>query len=252
VRLANDNFDSAKALFGAATSINGINVAARREAFEPDHMPLSASLGENSVWYSWTAPLSGPVTIDTCTSGFDTALAAYTGSDIGSLSQVASNDDDCNAPNHRGSKIAFDAVAGTEYRIAVADAGGDCTEDTFTLKVIDRTPPSVTGTDPANEATGVLRVANVRATFSEAMKTSSITANTFELRRAGSTTNVAVVSYDLATVTATLNPNTNLKTGATCLATLTTGATDLAGNQLDQDPNTAGNQSKSWKFQMKR
>jgi hypothetical protein len=34
------------------------------------------------------------------------------------------------------------------------------------------------------------------------------------------------------------------------VATLTTGAKDLAGNQLDQNPNTAGNQAKSWQFKV--
>jgi hypothetical protein len=31
---------------------------------------------------------------------------------------------------------------------------------------------------------------------------------------------------------------------------VTTGAQDLAGNALDQDPNLANNQSKSWKFKV--
>jgi hypothetical protein len=42
----------------------------------------------------------------------------------------------------------------------------------------------------------------------------------------------------------------DLKAGATYVATVTTGAKDLAGNQLDQDPSTAGNQPKSWKFKV--
>jgi len=58
------------------------------------------------------------------------------------------------------------------------------------------------------------------------------------------------VTYDAATKTATLNPNDNLTAGATYTATITTQAKDLAGNGLDQDPNTAGNQAKSWKFKV--
>ena len=161
-------------------------------------------------------------------------------------------------PSALGSKVTFDATAGTTYRIAVAEPGGDHTQDTFTLKVIDGTPPidtvspSVTGTSPANNATGVLRGANPTSTFSEALQASTIN-TTFRLRKAGTTTNVAAaVSYDPATKRATLNPNVDLKAGATYVATVTTGTKDLAGNQLDQDPNTAGNQAKSWKFQVKR
>jgi len=161
-------------------------------------------------------------------------------------------------PSALGSKVTFDATAGTTYRIAVAEPGGDHTQDTFTLKVIDGTPPidtvspSVTGTSPANNATGVLRGANLTATFSEAVQASTINTTTFRLRKSGTTTNVgAAVSYDPATKRATLNPNVDLKAGATYVATLTTGAKDLAGNQLDQDPNTAGNQAKSWQFKVK-
>jgi hypothetical protein len=83
------------------------------------------------------------------------------------------------------------------------------------------------------------------------MQAGIINTNTFRLRKAGTTTNVAAVSYDPATRTATLNPNNNLRAGATYVATLTTGATDQSGNQLDQDPSITGNQSKSWTFKVK-
>jgi hypothetical protein len=82
------------------------------------------------------------------------------------------------------------------------------------------------------------------------MQAGIINTNTFRLRKAG-TTNVAAVSYDPATRMATLNPNNNLRAGATYVATLTTGATDQSGNQLDQDPSITGNQSKSWTFKVK-
>jgi methionine-rich copper-binding protein CopC len=108
-------------------------------------------------------------------------------------------------------------------------------------------------TTPAANATGVASTANVTATFSEEMKASSIIspATTFKLVKLnadGTTTKVtANVSYDAATKTATLDPASNLSSG-TYKATVTTGAQDLAGNALDQNPNIAGNQSKSWKF----
>jgi hypothetical protein len=118
VRPPGDAFGSPQSLSGASINANGINGAATRESGEPDHLPADgSSLGENSVWYSWTAPFSGQVTMDTCQSSFDTVLAVYTGSGaIGSLSQVASNDDACRAFNRQGSKLSFDAVAGTPTR----------------------------------------------------------------------------------------------------------------------------------------
>ena len=134
VRPPGDSFGSPQSLSGASFNVAGINGAATREAGEPDHLPANgSSLGENSVWYSWTAPFSGQATMDTCVSSFDTVLAVYKGSAIGSVSQVASDDDACSdAYNDRGSKLSFDAVAGTTYRIAVAGSGS-ASEGTFTL-----------------------------------------------------------------------------------------------------------------------
>ena len=248
---SNDYFYGAQEISGNSATVEGTTLLATREPDEPDHYPDNFFLqGEHSVWYSWTAHSSGPVEMNTCQANISSTIAVYTGSELSTLSRVADNRYAC--PSALGSKVTFDATAGTTYRIAVAEPGGDHTQNTFTLEVGDRKPPSVTGTSPANDATGVLRGANVRATFSEAVKASTINTNTFRLRKAGTTTNVAAaVSYDPATKKATLNPNVNLKAGATYVATVTTGAKDLAGNGLDQDPNTAGNQAKSWKFKVK-
>jgi len=110
----------------------------------------------------------------------------------------------------------------------------------------------VISTIPKANATAVPPTADVRAIFSEDMRASSITATTFKLVTLnfdGTTTNVtATVSYDAATEKAILNPSSDLSSGATYKATVTTGAQDLAGNALDQNPTLAGNQSKSWKF----
>jgi hypothetical protein len=194
------------------------------------------------------------VEVNTCTSNIDGLLAVYTGSSLGTLSRIDDDNNSCpanpNGTTNWGSKLIFNATNGTTYRIAVGDAGG-LRENTFTLRLIDRKPPTVTITNPANTATGVAAGANVIATFSEAMKASTINTTTFNLKRSGTTTNVsATVTYDSATKNATLNPSVNLQSGATYVATVTTGAKDLAGNSLDQNPTTAGNQSKTWTFKV--
>jgi hypothetical protein len=258
---SNDYFSGAQTLSGNSATVAGTTLSATREFGEPDHYASTPDgfwfYGEHSVWYSWTAPSSGQVEMNTCQANIDSILAVYTGSDMSTLSRVADDRNSC--PEVYGSKVTFNATAGTTYKIAVADTGAENSEGAFTLEVIDRTspidstPPSVTGTSPANNATGVLRGANATATFSEAMQASTINTTTFRLRKSGTTTNVAAaLSYDPATKRATLNPNANLQAGATYVATITTGATDLAGNQLDQNPSTAGNQAKSWKFTVKR
>jgi len=125
----------------------------------------------------------------------------------------------------------------------------------------DTTPPNVMSTSPANGAKRIVPGVNVTATFTEAMDASAtdadgdpstINGTTFKLVRLnsdGTTTKVtAAVSYDAATKKATLNPSSNLSSRRTYKATVTSGAQDLAGNALDQNPNIAGNQSKNWKF----
>ena len=114
----------------------------------------------------------------------------------------------------------------------------------------DTTAPRVTSTSPAANATGVAPSANVIATFSEAMMPSSVNGTTFKLFKKGSTTKIgASVSYDGATKNATLNPTNNLRLGTTYKAVVSTGAKDVAGNQLDQDQSPSnGLQQKTWLF----
>ncbi|HEX5850537.1 MAG TPA: Ig-like domain-containing protein [Rubrobacter sp.] len=123
----------------------------------------------------------------------------------------------------------------------------------FTLGITtDTTPPTVVSVSPANDARGVRRVTNVTATFSEAMKPGSINRNTFELFKAGTSTRIgATVSYDGMGGRALLDPNSNLKPGTRYKAVVTTGAKDLSGNGLDQNPNVTGSQQKSWSFTTK-
>ena len=113
----------------------------------------------------------------------------------------------------------------------------------------DSTPPRVRSTSPAANATGVAPTANVTATFSEDMMTSSINATTFKLFKQGSTTKIAAaVSYEASTDTATLAPTNSLEGGVTYKAVVTTGAKDVAGNPLDQNPTVTGLQQKAWYF----
>jgi hypothetical protein len=120
----------------------------------------------------------------------------------------------------------------------------------------DTTAPKVKNTSPANNATLIAPGVNVTATFTEAMDAtttdgdpSTINGTTFKLMKAGTTTAIgAVVSYDASAKKAILNPNTNLQLGTKYKAVVTTGAQDLAGNRLDQNPTTAGLQQKAWTF----
>jgi hypothetical protein len=146
------------------------------------------------------------------------------------------------------------------YRATATDAANNTSEFSNARTVIvDTIKPRVSTTTPPAGATGVSPTTNVSANFSEAMMSSTLRdpttlrSTTFTLRRTDTTTQVAAtVSYNATTKSATLNPDTNLKLGKTYIATVTTGARDLAGNALDQDPTMTGNQPKTWSFTVRR
>jgi len=118
---ANDNFANRIALSGATVNTTGSNVGATMEADEPTRLPDRTRFGA-SVWWSWTAPVSGSVRITTVGSSFDTVLAVYTGTSVGTLALISGNDDTAtNVQSH----VSFTAVGGTTYRIAVDGYDGN-------------------------------------------------------------------------------------------------------------------------------
>ena len=138
LRLAppNDDYADAVVVAGDDGSVDGTNEGASVEALEPGSV-------SGSVWYRWTAPSTGPATFTTCGSPFDTAIAVYTGSALGSLAFVAYSDDACDL----GSIAGFEATAGTTYSVAV---GGCCGESGgFTLAWNRNPPPPSSMTDPS-------------------------------------------------------------------------------------------------------
>jgi len=91
----------------------------------------------------------------------------------------------------------------------------------------DTSRPNVTATAPANAAAGAPTGSKLSATFSEAMDPETITRTTFTLRQ-GTTTVQGVVTY--SGVTAVFAPTSYLLSNTVYTGTITTGATDLAGN----------------------
>lgn len=116
----NDTFANAVSLSGNTFTVSGSNVGATSELSEPRH---AGQRGGKSVWWSWTAPSSGTLTVATTSSTFDTLLGVYTGSVVGSLARVGSNDDE--SASVRTSRVSISVVARTTYRIAVDGYGGE-------------------------------------------------------------------------------------------------------------------------------
>jgi len=117
----NDRFANAQRVRGLAGTTPGTNVGAGKQRGEPNHAGMP---GGASVWYVWRAPARGVYVFETAGSGFDTLLAVYRGSDVGSLNPVASNDDAEHLTERLSSRVAFRVSAGRTYRIAVDGSYG--------------------------------------------------------------------------------------------------------------------------------
>ena len=113
-----DDFRSSVAISGASGRGKGSNIGAGKESGEPDH---AGNSGGASVWWTWTAPATGPVVFDTHGSDFDTLMAIYTGNNLNSLIEVASNDD---TGGTRQSAVRFSAQRGRTYHVAVDGYNG--------------------------------------------------------------------------------------------------------------------------------
>jgi hypothetical protein len=143
----NDNFTSAFLIAPGIDQIEGSNELATGEAGEPVHVTSSAS-PLNSVWWRWTAPVSGTLTIDLAGSesifgDMDTVLAIYQGNAVNALSLVASNDDNPDDEDTLTSKASFPVTAGQTYRIAV-DGFGDETGDILINLALASSAPAPT------------------------------------------------------------------------------------------------------------
>ncbi|MBK8002220.1 MAG: immunoglobulin domain-containing protein [Verrucomicrobia bacterium] len=120
-----DNFADRVPLPGTNGLVAWNNNHATLEPGEPNH---AGKPGGRSIWYSWTAPTTGIATFSAIGSAFDTLLAVYTGNSVSNLTLIESDED-------RGgfftSILRFNAIAGTEYQIAIDGFGGASGEFVF-------------------------------------------------------------------------------------------------------------------------
>lgn len=146
----NDNFADAELITGTSGAASGDDVFASGQTGEPSHAGRPA---QQSIWYRWTAPITGKATLNTCGSEVDTTLAVYTGAAVGSLTPVASNNDGGTCSPQ--SKVSFGTTKSTTYRIAIDSQLGD--QGALTLNYVDYKVPNTTitagPTGPSNDAT---------------------------------------------------------------------------------------------------
>ena len=132
---ANDMFAQASPISGDTGTTYSSNSHATAESGEPAHRfgPY------HSMWFSYTAPSNGTLSIATIGSNYDTTLAAYTGTRVDELNPIADNDDDGGALT---SAIQFDAIAGVTYRIAVDGYAGRTGAIVLNWELVRAAPPT--------------------------------------------------------------------------------------------------------------
>lgn len=106
---SNDNFADRVPLSGTSVHVIGDTSGATREPGEPDHAGYG---GGHSIWWSWTAPASGRVTLDAFGSAVTTLAAVYTGNTVSSLTNITSG-------NATFAAIEFECEAGATYQVAL-------------------------------------------------------------------------------------------------------------------------------------
>jgi hypothetical protein len=107
---SNDNFKNRIKLHGIDVVATGYNAGATHEPGEP---AIGDSIGK-TVWWSWTAPVGGTVSIDLSGSDYSFPVAVFAGSSFARLRMVATD----------SGGVTFEAVEGQTYQIAVGDDAG--------------------------------------------------------------------------------------------------------------------------------
>lgn len=117
----NDVLANALELSGASGGTTTNNANATLEPGEPLH---AGKQGGKSVWYYFTAPADGLLSLTTSNSTFDTLLAVYTGTRVDRLTAAGANDD---TPSGTGvhSDLVQAVRAGGRYYVAVDGLAGD-------------------------------------------------------------------------------------------------------------------------------
>ena len=149
----NNDFASAETLPanpGAGFDDFDFTVCSDTEPGEPGPFSL-----DNGVWWNWTPSATGTATISTEDGGgnvttFDTTLAVYTGASLGTLTNVAADDD---SGTGLRSSVTFPVNGGTTYRIKVDGFGAS--NGLLNLHIVNGPPPTCLGAAATLVGTGL-------------------------------------------------------------------------------------------------
>lgn len=251
---ANDNFAAATVISGDGQSLS-TTIEATQETGEPVILAACATGDSNqSVWFKFIAGTTGSATFDTNGSVVatppgpagqftDTIMSIYTGSAIGSLTQVACNDDDPTntATGDFTSRIVTNITTGTTYYVRVSSFLGGSRHNgevrlTYTGLGAGTTPtgPSITAS-PTSVAFGTVTTGTSSAATTvtvtnngdAAATISSITVSGtgFTINQTG--TDLTLDPAQTTTFTVTFSPTTaGAATGTVTIASNDPGSPD--------------------------
>ena len=131
----NDNFASGTTVSGANVSQNGTNIDATTEPNEPND-----TNNFPTVWYRWTAPSSGLLTVSTCTADFFAVSNVYRGPSLAELAQVSFT----TSPGCPSIGTTYSVTAGTLYHIQVGGYLGAIGNFTLALAFTNEFPLALT------------------------------------------------------------------------------------------------------------
>jgi len=138
-----DSFSTSITISGHSGTIASSTVYATSETGEPAHATFPAA---HSVWFSYTAPATGTLDLNSVESNFDTVLAVYTGASLNNLVLITFNDDQKDG-EVLTSALQLPVTLGQVYRIAVDGYKGAVGEVNLnwqlTLPIVPTAPSSV-------------------------------------------------------------------------------------------------------------
>jgi hypothetical protein len=134
----NDDFAKAHIVPPGVTTVFGMTECATLEPGEPVIQDSFSNRGVKSIWFRWTAPATGGLTIDTIGSAFPTVLGLYRRAALTSLTRLGTDADF--AGPARTSRVMAQVTEGETYAIAVDgyyDGRGFVQRDTFGSVVLN-------------------------------------------------------------------------------------------------------------------
>ncbi len=114
---ANDDFAQAAVLSGGAVTGFGFNQDATRESLEP------SGTGDATLWWSWTAPASGTLTVDPSSTTYNNITAAFTGSSLSGLTLIGYSQSAYAYVYSPPPSFTIPVTQGTTYHFSVGATG---------------------------------------------------------------------------------------------------------------------------------